>query len=272
MPELPEVETVCQGLEPLVKNRVLEEPLLYYRDVVKHPGPDEFACSIKGEKILEVARKGKYLLFFLSGGGRLVVHLGMTGALVWGEPGEAGNEHLRAVFPLHGGGGMLFFDSRKFGKIRLEKPGESLSCLENLGPDWWKEVSLEVFLIKLERRPGSRIKPLLMDQCFLCGLGNIYVDEALFRAGIMPERRVVDLSEKEKENLFKAVKETLRSGIKAGGTSTRNYRNARGEKGHYQEKLLVYGRKGDTCFRCGTCIERIVVGGRGTHFCASCQA
>ncbi len=271
MPELPEVETIRRGLEPLISGRVVAGVGVHFEGSVKHPSPAEFSCGLQDRKIEGMARRGKYLLILLSGEGRLVIHLGMTGALLWVRPPTRNTVHLRAVFYFSGSNDLYFYDPRKFGKMWLLKKGESLACLERLGPDWWEEVNWPVFIEGLERRKKSRIKPLLLDQCLFSGLGNIYVDEALYRARIHPGKRAGELTEGKKGELYRAVKETLSQGISAGGTSTRDYLNAGGERGRYQQKLKVYGKKGQPCGCCGAVIERIVLAGRGTCYCPGCQ-
>ncbi len=274
MPEMPEVETVRRGLAPLVESALIRKPLLYYPGAVKHPSAGEFTRGLDGQKIAGTGRKGKYLLFYLGAGDTLVVHLGMTGALVAGFPSDpelGGGKHLRAVFPLDNDCTLYFSDPRKFGKLWLLKKEETLDCLYRLGPDWWEEATPLLLEEKLAGRKKSRLKPLLLDQSFLSGLGNIYVDESLYRAGLHPERRTGTLTAEEVDKLYRAVRNTLREGLDSGGTSTQNYRNARGEPGNFQDKLSVYRREGYRCRRCGAVIERCVVAGRGTYCCPSCQ-
>lgn len=271
MPELPEVEVIRRGLAPLVRGKIFARPVLLFAGSVRHPEPEQFCERLPGRTVGELDRKGKYLLIRLDHG-ILVVHLRMTGRLVYSEGDPSPDRHLRVVLPFTGGTLLYFSDMRKFGGLWLLENERELfrTGLDRLGPDFYEQVSLEQFTAMLGRRPQARIKSLLLDQHFVAGLGNIYVDESLHRSRIFPGRPAGTLSRDEIASLYSSIRDLLEQGIRCGGTSMRDYRDARGESGAFQEHLSVYGRKGHAC-RCGCLIERIEMAGRGTYLCPRCQ-
>ena len=279
MPELPEVEVIRRGLAPLVIGKEFTTPLIHFHGAVHYPEPEQFCRLLRGRRIREVDRKGKHLLFLLDRG-MLLAHLRMTGMLIYRFPGEKDGgcgrrvEHLRLKLPFTGGGALCFYDQRKFGGFRLLEKDEEWDAagLPHLGPDMWEEADEITFLKLLQSRPRARIKPLLLDQGFVAGMGNIYTDESLFRSGIHPCRPVSSLTKEESRRLYRAIREVLARGIACGGTTTRDYRDARGAAGLFQEQLAVYGCKGEPCPRCGRLIERTVTAGRGTYYCPHCQS
>lgn len=276
MPELPEVEVIRRELAPLLSDKEFIVPAIHFAGAVQYPEPGLFCRRLPGRRIREVGRKGKYLFFHLDRG-LLLAHLRMTGMLIYRRTGEADGAgragHLRVELPFRGGDALCFYDQRKFGGFRLlENAAEwDTAGLPSLGPDIWEEVDEQLFLDLLQARPRARIKPLLLDQGFVAGLGNIYTDESLFRSGIHPCRRVSALAERESRGLYRAIREVLSLGIACGGTTVRDYRDARGEAGSFQEQLAIYGCKGKPCPRCGRPVERTVTAGRGTYFCPHCQ-
>jgi len=279
VPELPEVEVIRRELTPLVCGKEFAVPVIHFTGAVHYPGTDQFCRRLGGRRIKKLGRKGKYLLFSLDRG-TLLAHLRMTGRLIYRYPGATGEdcagrvEHLRLELPFAGGDALYFYDQRKFGGFwLLEDPDErDAAGLPCLGPDIWEDVDEPTFLKLLQARPRARIKPLLLDQGFVAGMGNIYTDESLFRSGIHPCRRVSTLSKKENRKLYRAIREVLAEGIACGGTTTRDYRDARGAAGSFQEQLAVYGCRGEPCPRCGHPVERTVTAGRGTYFCPRCQS
>ncbi len=278
MPELPEVEVIRRELTPLVCGKIFARPAVYYRRAIFSPEPEEFSCRLQGRSVTGMGRKGKYLLFKLDRG-TLLAHLRMTGKLLYGFPGKAmenptaPERDLRVKLPFTGGDALYFYDMRKFGGFWLldEQDSSQPAGFSRLGPDIWEQVDEDKFLTLLQARLRARVKPLLLDQHFVAGMGNIYTDESLFRSGIHPCRPVASLSAEESRRLYRAVRAVLTEGIACGGTTTRDYRNVYGGSGSFQEMLKVYGRKGEPCFRCSCPIERIVVAGRGTYFCPHCQ-
>jgi len=271
MPELPEVETIRRELSSCLPGATFEDVSVLYRGSIKYPAPEEFVRRLTGSKVMEVFRRGKYLLFSLSRRKILVVHLGMTGALLVTEGRETGSKHLRVVMNLDNGNSLLFDDSRKFGGVWLLENGENFHRLDRLGPDWWEEVDREIFRKKIANKNKAQLKLLLLNQQFISGLGNIYADEILYRACLSPFCQAGSLKGEEIDRLYRSVKETLRDGILCGGTSTRDYKNARGKPGKFQEELLVYQKEGERCIRCGETIKRASLSGRGTYFCPVCQ-
>jgi formamidopyrimidine-DNA glycosylase len=262
VPELPEVETVVRTVAPHLVGRQISRARFYSRLVLRSDAA-RTAARLRGQRIETVRRHGKFILMELSGGLTLAIHLGMTGGLLWNaEPGP----HARAVFDLDRGR-LVYDDPRQFGRIEL---GNSLpERAARLGPDALA-VGAEEFAARLTARRG-RIKPLLLNQVFLRGLGNIYADESLFGARIHPLASVARLSPARVGRLYAAIQEVLRAAVEAGGSSVSDYVDADGRAGNFQVQHQVYGREGAPCPRCGTPIRRIVVGQRGTHYCPQCQ-
>ncbi len=254
MPELPEAETIARTLAPLVENRRILNAEFPGRRVLRGPMPE-----LAGRVIRAVGRHGKRILLTLDEGA-LLVSLGMTGALLVDTgPGA----YTRAVLTLEGRL-LLFDDIRQFGNIRYLAGGD-----DSLGPDPL-EISAAEFLARLRER-RTRIKPLLLNQAFLRGIGNIYADEALHRAGIHPQRAAASLSKLRAERLHTAIVELLREAISHRGSSVSDYVDAKGERGGFQLLHRVYRKQGQPCPACGTAVRRIVLAQRGTHFCPKCQ-
>ena len=258
MPELPEVETVVRTLRPFVVGRIISEAR-FFTPLILASKPEP---QVNGMRIESVDRCGKNILFQLDQG-ILLVHLGMTGKLLTNAlPGK----HTRAIFTLDQGV-VLYDDIRMFGRIEFgcELPPHIVA----LGPDPL-ETSVEDFLQRTRKR-HTRIKPLLLNQNFLRGLGNIYVDETLFRAGIHPLAFADGLKPERLRRLHKVIVEVLEASITAGGSSISDYVDSTGRQGSFQNQHLVYGKKDEPCPTCSSPIERIVVAQRGTHLCPRCQ-
>jgi formamidopyrimidine-DNA glycosylase len=260
MPELPEVETVVRTIAPYLTGRSIVSARFTSRFVT--PGNrSALAARLAGRRVLRVSRRGKFIVLDLDQG-TLAVHLGMTGKLLVG--GVAG-EHTHAVFTLDHGL-ILYDDPRQFGKI--EWSAGPPKRVARLGPEPL-EISLVDFRARLRRK--ARIKPLLLNQAFLAGLGNIYVDESLFAAGIHPVALAAKLSSSRAAKLHQAIREILTEAIASGGSSISDYVDAEGRRGWFQVRHCVYGREGEACIRCGAPVKKIVVAQRGTHFCPKCQ-
>ena len=270
MPELPEVETIRRGLisgsdgvPSLVHQRITSVDL-FWRKTVASPDPLQFIQGLQQREIVNLSRRGKFLLINLDHG-TLIFHLRMSGDLRMQPAGEPTQKHDRLQLNFNSGWKLVFNDTRKFGRAWLtEDPQKVLSGIgpEPLDPD----LTPDKFDAMLQVR-SRQIKPLLMDQRFIAGLGNIYIDEALFSAGIHPLRRSDTLTQPEAERLLAAIHEVLQQGILAKGASIDwVYRG-----GDFQNHFQVYKRTGSPCPRCGTPIQRIVVGQRSTHFCPVCQ-
>ena len=262
MPELPEVETVVRSIAPLVGRRIVSAEFRCRR-VLRGDDPGAIAARIRGRRIAGVRRYGKFILMSLEGGGYLVIHLGMTGRLLLGGPE---GKHTHAVLALDRGV-LLYEDSRQFGCIQFSE--EFPQRVAKLGPEPL-EVPFENFAAALQRRK-TRIKALLLNQGFLRGLGNIYADEALFRAGIHPLGVAARLRRDRARRLHEAIIAVLTEAIAAGGSSISDYVDAQGRKGFFQFSHRVYQRTGEPCLVCGTPIRRVLVAQRSSHFCPKCQ-
>ena len=291
MPELPEVETIRRGLESRVeKLEILGIEASGCR--IFQIDPAELASALEGKSFTALERLGKFLIFRLKEKA-LVIHLGMTGQLTLRQPKvadaagfvrhpvtglqrvrqHAPDRHTHFQIHFENGSSLLYRDIRMFGKVYLLSPAEAARdrFFARLGLEpFSEEYQLQAFLARFGGRTLA-VKSLLLDQRFVAGVGNIYADEALFQASIHPLRRVTTLRLYERKRLFGTIKDVLEKGIHFGGTSIRDYINSDGETGSFQEELLVYGRRGEDCFLCGSEIEKIVVSQRGTHFCPVCQ-
>jgi formamidopyrimidine-DNA glycosylase len=255
MPELPEVETTVRALAPHVTGRRIIEARFFHSRILRGAPSPELA----GKVIRAVRRHGKHILFDL-GQDTLAIHLGMTGRLLVGA--EVG-PHTRALLVLDGVQ-VCFDDPRMFGRVQMNPSG-----LGRLGPEPL-EVSLDEFRRRLAGR-RTRIKALLLDQTFLRGVGNIYADESLFRAGIHPRAIATRLGEARAQRLYTAIREVLQEAIASGGSSISDYVDAEGRRGWFQFSHRVYQKDGEPCPRCGATIRRILVAQRGTHYCPKCQ-
>lgn len=270
MPELPEVETFrriflygSNNQPSLVGKRIVDVVLLWERTLAD-PDPETFRTRIIGQTILDINRRGKYLLLQLTPD-VLAIHLRMSGDL-WVEPGQdpVGN-HDRLILHLDDGNRLVFSDTRKFGRVWLTQ--DILALLAQLGPEPLDQSFTPEDLYTMLKGRKRQIKPLLLDQKFLAGMGNIYTDEALFLAKIHPETIADRLSFTQAERLWKGMRAVLSEGIRRNGSSIDwVYRG-----GEFQNYFKVYQRTGEACYDCGATIERIVIGQRGTHFCPVCQ-
>ncbi len=272
MPELPEVEIIRRSLEKhLLGRQVLDTELRLPRQV-KWPEPDVFTAMVTGRHIVRLGRSGKYLLLFMDNGNELVFHLRMTGRLCYTEEIDQ-DAYARIVFRLDHGGWLVYGDPRTLGAVYALKPGEEkrVQGLAEMGPEPLTERFSTDYLQKMLVGRRTKLKSFLLNQKMIGGIGNIYADEALFAAKLHPLRLAGSLSAVEAECLHTAVNEVIAAGIADGGTTFRDYRDGDGNKGSHQQNLRVYGRKGKPCCSCGTPIEKIMVGGRGTHFCPKCQ-
>ncbi len=292
MPELPEVETIRRGLAEKVVGRKIERVEIRCNRIVSYPSPDQLQEALLHQTIRQISRRGKFLVFDV-GDSRLLIHLGMTGQLTYwvqSQKDDKGffrhpltglqkarqhgvDKHTHISLYFSSGDAMHYRDIRQFGRWRLYQPEELA-----MAPEFVK-LGLEPFTADytwnrfLEAFKGRKlhIKSLLLDQHFVAGVGNIYADEALFDSRIHPERTAESLSIDEKRRLFRAIPRVLKRGLKYGGTSFQDYINAEGLAGSNQERLSVYGRKGEKCLRCKLSIQRIVVSQRSSHFCPHCQ-
>lgn len=265
MPELPEVETVKRELEKALLGKKITEVCVHRPMVIREPSVEKFKKGLAGATIKNILRKAKVLILELSNGKALVIHLKMTGQLIFPGNGKS----ARVSFHLSGGKSLDFNDRRLFGELRLLDDWRNLKFIKGLGPEPF-DITAKQFKEMLSKKK-TKIKPLLMDQGFISGVGNLYAAEALFRARIYPKRPSSSLSDKEKETLLKEIKDTLTEAIKYKGSSIDQYVQLSGEQGGYVKFHKVYGREGKSCPVCKSTIKRTALGGRGTYFCPKCQ-
>jgi formamidopyrimidine-DNA glycosylase len=273
VPELPEVETVRARLEPVLVGRRFERVRILDPRVTRPVEPREVAAELEGETVKAVERRGKYLVVRFETGRVLLIHLRMTGTLRHGKGGTPEDDpYVRVVVNLDDGSDVIYRDVRRFGTWLLLEPGEETDYLAaRLGEEPLSRAFTPASLAARLNRRRAPVKAALLDQRAAAGMGNIYADEALWRAQIHPLRAAGDLDEQEVKRLHKAVREALQAGIARQGTTLRDYRTPDGEPGTMQTALRVYGREGEQCYRCGAQIGKTRAGGRGTWYCPNCQ-
>ncbi|HSU66985.1 MAG TPA: bifunctional DNA-formamidopyrimidine glycosylase/DNA-(apurinic or apyrimidinic site) lyase [Tepidisphaeraceae bacterium] len=266
MPELPEVQTVVDTLRPKLLGRKITRVVLNRQDIVT-PSDVDLAARLAGRTISDISRRGKRIIFTLDTGERFYIHLGMSGRLGIEKSSELQARHTHLLMSVGPGTEVRFVDPRRFGGVWWvgdhEKPDGAM------GPE--PLLTRPSQLAKRLSRTTRAIKNALLDQTVLAGLGNIYADESLFAAGIHPLTPANKLSARQVGRLSRAIKSTLRKALRHRGSTLRDYRDADGTPGGFQKLHRVYDRKGKPCRKCRTPIERIVLGGRSTHFCPTCQ-
>jgi formamidopyrimidine-DNA glycosylase len=283
MPELPEVETVRRGLLPVMEGRRIERADVRRPDL-RWPFPERMAERLTGARVTGIGRRSKYLLVELDSGETLLVHLGMSGRMLVGgrvlgefhhEVGAAPGPHDHVLFDMEGGTRVTFNDARRFGVMDLW-PSAAIAehrLLREIGPEpLGNEFSAET-LLRAFRGKAAPVKAALLDQTVVAGLGNIYVSEALARAGIHPARAAGRISAARLERLVPAIRDVLTEAIEAGGSTLRDHRQADGELGYFQHSFRAYDRAGQPCLTegCGGTVRRIVQSGRSTYYCPACQ-
>ena len=274
MPELPEVESIRRGLARRVRGDVIESVWLGEKpEPLKSPAL-EIVAALEQARITAVRRVGKHIVFDLESAqlrtavppSQWVVHLGMTGRLVVAHPESEVARHTHAIVRLQSGRELRFVDPRRFGRLSVVRD------LGGFAPGGQEPLGAGVRqFARLFRGRKTPIKSALLNQKLLRGVGNIYADESLHRAGIRPRRRASRLTGEELERLHRAVQQVLRQAIRAGGSSVSDYVNAEGEAGFFQFEHRVYGREGEPCRKCGSIIQRVVIAGRSAHYCPKCQ-
>jgi formamidopyrimidine-DNA glycosylase len=273
MPELPEVETVKRTLNVLVAGKTIDTVDVLLPRIIQKPSDTQmFETLLQGQTIEAIERRGKFLRFVLSDY-VLVSHLRMEGRYGVYPADEPLEKHTHVVFHFSDHTDLRYKDVRQFGTMHLFPKGEDMTQppLHKLGLEPLDEsFSFDAFSKRIGKKT-TKIKPLLLNQEYIVGIGNIYVDESLFLAGIHPEREASSLTRKELMLLHEAIVRTLRDSVEVGGSSVKSYVNGQGEIGLFQHQLKIYGRKAEACFQCGSEIHKTVVGGRGTHFCSTCQ-
>ncbi len=304
MPELPEVEIVRRGLEPVLVGKRIADVVLRRADL-REPFPERFVERVRGETVTSLTRRAKYLVAHLSSGEALVMHLGMSGRFTVKLPprspsplagGRGGEElqlgdftydtgcdaaHDHVIFAIKGGGVVTYNDPRRFGLMTLigEQDREGHKLFRGLGVEPLGNELNAAYLASKARGRTADLKAFLMDQRIVAGLGNIYVSEALWRAHLSPNRSASSLAKKSgrpterAERLVPAIRSVLEAAITAGGSTLRNYRNANGDLGYFQHSFAVYGREGERCLTpgCRGTVRRTVQGGRSTFYCGVCQ-
>jgi len=272
MPELPEVETVRASLEPRLVGHRFEEVEILDSRLTRPLAPAEVAAELIGERVSAVDRRGKYLVVRFESGLVLLIHLRMTGNLVLSRNGAGAESHVRAVVRLDDGSDITYRDVRRFGTwlvLRVDEADAYLAARLGLEP-LEREFSARDLGERLAERRAP-VKAVLLDQRTLAGVGNIYADEALWRAQIDPRRPAGALDAREIGKLHRGVRRALEAGIARQGATLRDYRTPDGAAGGMQHEFKVYGRGGEPCLRCGTPIKKTRIAGRGTWFCPSCQ-
>jgi formamidopyrimidine-DNA glycosylase len=273
MPELPEVETVRRALEPALVGRTIERAEIVDARLTRPEEPQLVAAELDGERVAAVERRGKYLVIRFQSGRALLVHLRMTGSFRTTRDGEGDEDpYRRAVVSLDDGSDVAYRDVRRFGTWLLLEPDEVEPYLAvRLGPEPLEQRFTPRVL--RDRLAGRRapLKAALLDQRTVAGLGNIYADEALWRAKLHPRREAGTLTAAEIRRAHTGIREALEMGVARQGSTLRDYRQPDGASGSMQDEFKAYGRLGEPCERCGTPIDRIVVGGRGTWYCPRCQ-
>ena len=271
MPELPEAETIVRGLRPSIVGRVIRSVEVLHADVLRQP-VRRFASAARGRTIRGVRRRGKNVLVDLDGGRLIAVNLGMTGRLLPVSGRESGEwSHPAVRFRFEGGGMLVFDDTRRFGTVECLPDDVWKARAALMGPEPLEASFTERTLLESLSRSKAPVRSWLLDQRKIAGVGNIYANEALHLAGIHPMRQARAIDRAHAAALHRGIRRVLNRAIRAGGTTIRDYRTAVGDAGRYARRLLVYGRDGSPCARCGSEIRRIVFGGRSAFFCPTCQ-
>jgi formamidopyrimidine-DNA glycosylase len=275
VPELPEVETIRHQLAPRVAGRTIVEAEVFDPLWSAPRAPEEVEADLRGERIVSLGRRGKYLVIELEGDRFLVMHLRMTGNFLWVAEADdqPGRGHLRVRLVLDDGNRLLFVDQRRFGTGVVIDGRDRLEGYlgERIGPEPLAPTFTPAVLALAARGRKAPVKAFLLDQRRVAGVGNIYADEALFRARIHPLRPAGRLRRNELERLHTGIVEALEAGIARQGASIDNYRDANGERGSMQDEFLIHLREGKPCVRCGQAVVKMVAAGRGTYVCRHCQ-
>jgi len=272
MPELPEVETTRRGLLKILPGRKILKVEVYAAKL-RLPIPADIPTKLKGAQITDITRRAKYMIWHISNDRDIIVHLGMSGRFRMAtEKDFQRGVHDHIVLYLSDGMMVSYYDPRKFGLFTwAEDDGAPHPWLQNIGIDPLSDdLNAEWFYPQLQRRKIS-MKTALLDQKMINGLGNIYVSEALFYAGVRPERLTLQVTRSECQKLVKAIKQVLNAALKAGGSSLKDYRNVKGRLGYFQNQFAVYGRAGEPCKTCGQVIQQVTQNGRSSFYCQHCQ-
>lgn len=274
MPELPEVETVRLGLLPALEGDVIKDVIVRRRDL-RTPVPEDFEDRVRGQKVVRLDRRSKYVLVLLENAETIIIHLGMSGRIriEEGNPPEP-DKHDHIEFITAGRKSIRFGDPRRFGFVDLIEAGkvDDYPAIAKLGPEPLSDEFDAALLINKLKNKTTSMKAALMDQRIVAGLGNIYVNEALYRAGISPTKKAGKLTKPKAAKLVTVIKDVLKEAIQSGGSSLKDHRQTDGELGYFQHSFQVYGREGEPCKVCEkSTIKRIVQQGRSTFYCSACQ-
>lgn len=270
---MPEVENIVVGIKDFIENKKIVDVEIIKGDVIKSPSSDEYKKLLQDKIIKSLKRRGKYIIMSLDDGRLNIIHLRMTGKLLYKQENEDIDKYSCVIYHLEDKTKLIYADIRRLGTLDLITTDEisRLKGLYTLGAEPLSSEFTIEYLKDCLDKSKTKIKPFLLNQKNVAGLGNIYVDEALAISKIHPERKANSLSDEEIEKLHQAINLVISEGIRDGGTSFRDYRNGLGEKGSHQGKLYVYNRKGKKCRFCHNLITKIVLNGRGTYFCPNCQ-
>jgi formamidopyrimidine-DNA glycosylase len=274
MPELPEVQTIVNQLQRKIVGKKIKSVKINLAKLINGVKVKDFEKIVNGAKIEKVSRRAKLIIIELSNHYSLIVHLKLTGRLIFKKKLEGEDEKSHLIYEFSDGSFLIHHDFRQFGWVKLIKTNELEKYFEKegFGPEpLEKEFTLEKFKELLAKKPRQKIKPLLMDQKFIAGVGNVYAQEACWCAKILPTRIVKSLKDEEIENLYHCLIKILKEAIKYRGSSVDAYVDTEGKPGEYISHLKVYDREGEKCHRCFGKIKRITLGGRGTYFCPNCQ-
>lgn len=272
MPELPEVETVRQSLKLKLVGKKIKKVSILWDNIIAYPSKEEFIRNITNKTILDVQRRGKFLMFDL-GDFYLLSHLRMEGKYFFRDKKDVIDKHEHVIFDLDDNLELRYMDTRKFGKMYLiaKKDIDSVVPLVNLGLEPWDDNLTSSYLLNKYKNKKLPIKSVLLDQSIIVGIGNIYADEILFLCKINPLKKCNLISEGEADNIIKYTRDVLDKAIKMGGTTIRSYSSVDGVHGLFQQELLVHGKDKGICPSCNGNIYKIKVGGRGTYYCPLCQ-
>jgi formamidopyrimidine-DNA glycosylase len=269
MPELPEVETIKNGLLPHLPGRRFTQLSALWAKSIKKPSQQEFSSLLTGSKVDHLSRRGKYLIFRLSNGYKLIIHLRMSGTLLLRKANAAPDPYARVIFDLDDGNQLRFCDVRKLGTIYLVENEESI--IKDMGPEPLEPAFTKKVLKKRLAKRTAPIKAVLCDQKVVAGIGNMYADEILHEVKIHPLKKACDLNDAEIEEIHLSIINILKTAIENKGATVSNYTNPSGQAGSAQDEFKVAHRFKKSCPTCGTEISRIKVRGRGTYFCSKCQ-
>ncbi len=272
MPELPEVETIKRKLKDNILNEVIKEVNIYYPNIIENVSIDEFKSKLIGQQIIDMDRRGKWIIFVLNDY-YLLSHLRMEGKYVYRKHDDEVEKHEHVAFLFESGLELRYRDTRKFGRMYLLDKEDAFNKkpLNELGLEPWDNSLTSDYLLDKYKTKKLPIKSVILDQSIIVGIGNIYADEILFKSHINPLCKTNELSSNDCDNIIKYTKETLEDAINLGGTTIRSYESTEGVHGNFQDNLLVHNHEGYSCPKCNTTIIKIRVGGRGTYYCPKCQ-